>query len=402
MDFSIANTVLEKILRIGNIELFSSYDKYLNYWPILLFGFIISFLLTPLIGKFAVKVGATYKPKSRRKNKEFDNPQKAIHLQETPALGGLAITIPLLLGLIILFRLDSFILPILIGLLVLVIGSVLDDIFNLSSTVQLLYQVAAAAIIAFSVFDLSSISIFSTDLIDLQSSSWNTTIFSLPISFVFPGDLLLIIWILLCINSVKWVGGLPGLVESYTLVIILLIFVIGVRTFSLFSSTISILIAGSLISLIFYAFPPPKIMSGSSGKSIYGFLISILAIISGAKFSTTVMLLALPIVDAIYVIIYRYITYKPKNPIELMKINDTSHLHHQLFKLGFNNVSVLLIEASISLLLGSFAILSTGALRYFALIFGLASIIIFVVYINYRAKTKSDKSEDSPESKYSY
>jgi UDP-GlcNAc:undecaprenyl-phosphate GlcNAc-1-phosphate transferase len=402
MDFSIANDVLEKMLRIGNIELLTRYDKYLNYWPILLLGFILSFLLIPLIGKFANKVGAVYKPGIRRKNKEYDNPQKAIHLEETPALGGLAISIPLLLGLIIFFRVDSFILPILISLLVLVIGSALDDIFNLSSKVQLLYQFLAAAIIAFSIFDLSSISIFSTDLLDLQTSSLSTTILSLPISFVFPGDLLLIMWILLCINSVKWVGGLPGLVETYTLVIILLIFVIGVRTFSLFSSTISILIAGSLISLIFFAFPPPKVMSGSSGKSIYGFLISILAIISGAKFSTTLMLLALPIVDAIYVIIYRYIKYKPKNPIELMKINDTSHLHHQLFKLGFSNVSVLLIETSISLLLGSFAILSTGALRYFALIFGLASTIIFIVYVNYRAKTKTEKKEDSPESRYSY
>lgn len=402
MDFSIANSVLEKMLKISNVNLLTRYDKYLNYWPILLFGFVISFLLIPLIGKFANKVGAVYKPGIRRRNKEFENPEKAIHLKETPALGGLAISIPLLLGLIVFFRVDSFVLPILISLLVLVIGSALDDIYNLSSKVQLLYQLLAAAIIAFSVFDLSSISVFSTDLIDLQTSSISGNIFSLPISFVFPGDLLLIIWILLCINSVKWVGGLPGLVESYTLVIILLIFVIGVRTFSLFSSTISILIAGSLISLIFFAFPPPKIMSGSSGKSIYGFLISILAIISGAKFSTTLMLLALPIVDAIYVIIYRYVTYKPKNPIELMRINDTSHLHHQLYKLGFSNVSVLLIETSISLLLGSFAILSTGALRYFALIFGLALIIIFIVYVNYRAKTKTEKKEDSPESKYSY
>ncbi len=402
MDFSIANSILEKILKIGNVDVFTQYNKYLNYWPILLFGFVSAFLLTPFIGKLAIKWGATYKPKSRRKDKEYDNPQKAIHQQETPALGGLAVTIPLLLGLILFFRIDSFILPILIGLLVLVVGSVLDDIFNLSSKVQMLYQVLAAAIIAFSVIDLSSISIFSSDLLDLQSSSLSTNIFSLPISFIFPGDLLLMIWILLCINSVKWVGGLPGLVESYTMIIILLIFIIGIRTFSLFSSTVSILIAGSLISLIFFAFPPPKIMSGSSGKSIYGFLISILAIISGAKFSTTLMLLALPIVDAIYVVVYRYITYKPKNPLDLMKINDTSHLHHQLFKLGFTNVQVLLIETSISLLLGSFAILSTGALRYFALIFGIASVIIFVVYINYRAKQKVEKNEDSPESKYSY
>ena len=143
-------------------------------------------------------------------------------------------------------------------------------------------------------------------------------------------------------------------------------------------------------------------MSGSSGKSVYGFLISILALISGAKFSTTIMLLALPIIDAIYVIIYRYITYKPKNPIELMKINDTSHLHHQLLKLNFTSVQILLIETAVALLVGSFAILATGALRYFALIFGTALIIGFIVFTNYKKKTKKEKEKPSPESKYSY
>jgi UDP-GlcNAc:undecaprenyl-phosphate/decaprenyl-phosphate GlcNAc-1-phosphate transferase len=114
------------------------------------------------------------------------------------------------------------------------------------------------------------------------------------------------------------------------------------------------------------------------------------------------MLLALPIIDALYVIVYRYITYKPKNPIELMRINDTSHLHHRLIKLNFSGKQILLIETSISLLVGSFAILSTGALRYFALIFGIAAVIAFIVFINYKAHRKEKVKEQSPESKYSY
>lgn len=402
MDISIPNNILESILKIGTLNISSEYAKYLNYWPVLLFGLIFSFLIIPVIGGIATKYGITYKPRSKRKNREYDNPQKAIHDRETPALGGLAIAIPLIIGILVFFRLDSFTLPILISILVLVVGSVLDDIYNLPSKVQLGYQLIAVGIIAFSVIDLSFVSFFTNDFLNLSSFTWSPNILSIPISFVFPGDLLLMLWILLCINSVKWVGGSPGLVESYSLSIFLLLFIIGIRTFSLFSSTFGLLISGSLISLLFFAFPPQKIMSGSSGKSVYGFLISVFALISGVKFSTTIMLLALPIIDSIYVIIYRYITYKPKNPIELMKINDTSHLHHQLLKLNFSNKQILLIETSVSLLIGSFAILSTGALRYFALIFGIAAVIGFVVYINYRARTKGIKKEHSPESKYSY
>lgn len=157
-----------------------------------------------------------------------------------------------------------------------------------------------------------------------------------------------------------------------------------------------------MISLLYFAYPSPKIMSGSSGKSIYGFLIAILALISGVKFSTTLMLLALPIIDALYVIIYRSFKYKPKNPLELMKINDTSHLHHRLLKLDLTSKQVLLIETVLSLVIGSLAILTTGALRYFALIFGIAFVISFIVFINYRANKKEESKEKSPESKYSY
>jgi UDP-GlcNAc:undecaprenyl-phosphate/decaprenyl-phosphate GlcNAc-1-phosphate transferase len=402
MDISIPTRILESLLRISNIELSSEYSRYLNYWPLFLFGLVLSFLLIPIIGKIALKLGITYRPRTKRKNREYDNPQKAIHEKETPALGGLSVLIPLLLVVAFLFRLDGFTIPIIISLLILVIGSTLDDILNLSSKVQLGYQLLAAFVIAISIIDLSHISFFTNDLISLTTLTWRSQFLTIPLSFVFPGDLILIFWILLCINSIKWVGGSPGLIESYSLVIFLLLFVIGIRTFSLFSSTLSIIISGGLISLLYFAFPSPKIMSGSSGKSVYGFLISVLALITGVKFSTTIMLVALPLIDSIYVLLYRYITYKPKNIIELMKINDTSHLHHRMLQLNLSNKQVLLIETSLSLLLGSLAILSVGAFRYFALIFSISLIIGFVVFVNYRANKKELKVKDSPESKYSY
>lgn len=384
------------------LDVVDNYNKYLNFWPIFLTGLIFSFIILPIVGKLANKWGAIYLPRIRRRNREYDNPEKAVHDTETPALGGLAIALPVIIGMLLFFRLDGFTIPILLATLILVLGSILDDILNLSSKIQMGYQLLASSIIAFSIIDLANISFFTSDFLNLTAYTWSTQIFTIPLSFVFPGDLLLILWILFCINAVKWVGGSPGLIESYSLVIFLLLFIIGVRTFSLFSSTFSILIAGSLLSLLYFAFPPPKIMSGSSGKTIYGFLISVLALISGVKFSTTIMLLALPLMDASYVIFYRYITYKPKNIVDLMKINDTSHIHHQLLKLNLSSRQILLLETSISLLIGSLAILSTGAFRYFALIFGLSTVIVFIVFVNYKAHRKEKQKEESPESKYSY
>jgi len=153
-----------------------------------------------------------------------------------------------------------------------------------------------------------------------------------------------------------------------------------------------------------FAFPPQKIMSGSSGKTVYGFLICILAIIADSKMSTTLMLLTLPLIDFIYVIVKRIFVVKPKNLLTLLRINDTNHLHHQLLKLNLSRRQVVLLEMSATLLLGSFAILTTGAIRYFALILGVSLGIAFVVFINIKASRKRIGNEDekSPESKYSY
>ena len=116
MDSSIPTKLLESLLKIGSVDAASQYGKYLNYCPILLIGFIFSFFILPEIGKLATKFGITYKPGVKRKNREFDNPQKAIHEKETPALGGLAVTIPLLIAIPMFFRFDPVITAITIAL----------------------------------------------------------------------------------------------------------------------------------------------------------------------------------------------------------------------------------------------------------------------------------------------
>jgi Flp pilus assembly protein TadB len=115
------------------------------------------------------------------------------------------------------------------------------------------------------------------------------------------------------------------------------------------------------------------------------------------------MLLALPLLDAIFVIVRRVFVHKPKSLQELLKINDTTHLHHRLLQLKLTRIQVLLLESSIALIIGSVAIATTGAMRYFAVIFGLALVLLLIVVINYKAnKRKEKEKEKSPESKYSY
>ena len=129
---------------------------------------------------------------------------------------------------------DSTTIPILISILILIIGSTLDDIFNLPAKTQLLYQLAASIIIAFSIINLTNLSIIN---IPLDAFTWNFKLLGIQNSFVFPGDLIAILWILVCINAYKWTAGSPGIIEGNSIIIFLLIFVIAVRCNILFSST---------------------------------------------------------------------------------------------------------------------------------------------------------------------
>ncbi len=400
MDFSSVTSYLNALLNhLPTLAQNTEYGKYLEYWPIFLIGVLASLFLTPVLGYIATKNNITYIPKQGRK--EFDNPLKALHEGITPSLGGLAITIPALLAIIFFFKLDTFTIPIVLSLSVLIIGATLDDIFNLPPKRQIVFQIIAAGIIAFSVLNITSIPFLD---IDLSLFTLNFSTFGIQQSLAIPGDIFLFLWLIVCINAVKWTAGSPGIIEANSLVIFSLIFVIAIRSNSVFSSAISILMAGSLLVFLIFAFPPQKIMTGSSGKSVYGFLVCILAIVADTKISTTVMLLMLPLIDFVYVIIKRYLTYRPKNLGELMKLSGPDHLHHQLMKLDLSRSQLVLIEMSATLFLGSFAILTTGAVRYFTLTISLAFGIAFIVYANIHASRRKEKEEKekSPESKYSY
>lgn len=379
-------------------------EKYLIFIPIFLAGFLLTFILTPVIGRFSKKYNIVYVPMTKRKNKDFDNPEKALHKGIIPALGGLAVMIPVLLLMILCFNFNSVTLPIFIALSILTISGILDDILNIPAKTQLILQILAVSIIVFSVLDLGSFSIFG-NTIQMDILKFEPVIGKFSFSLIFPGDFILFIWLIFCINSFKWVGGSPGLIEGDALIVAFLIFIISVRHQVVFSSAVSILLSGSLFAFLIFAYPPPLIMSGSSGKSVYGLIICCLSLVSQTKFATTLILLLLPTFDAIYVIVKRYLEYKPKNPLELIKISGATHFHHQLLKLNMSQRQVFWIEMLITLSTGAIAIMTTGAYRYFFIVMGIILVISVILLVNFRAKKREkegSKKEESSESKYSY
>jgi len=219
MDLSTTTNFLTGLLgRIPEFIQNTAYAKYVEYWPIFMIGFLLSLLLTPILGHIALKFNITYIPKKGRGNREFDNPLKALHEGITPSLGGLAITLPSFIAILIFFKMDSFTLPIVISLFVLMLGATLDDIFNLPAKIQFIYQIITAGIIAFSILNISSIPLLN---MDLSALTYNFSIFNIEQSLALPGDIILFFWILVCINAVKWTAGSPGVIEANSFKVIL-------------------------------------------------------------------------------------------------------------------------------------------------------------------------------------
>lgn len=384
-----------------------NYQKYLEYLPLFLISIAVGVLFTPIIGYIARKLKVIDYPPSMRDGKKMSDLRR-LEKQPTPNLGGLSVLLPFLLLTLTNLRPSPEVIFFLTGTSVLVISGILDDKFEFSSKTQIFIHILATLIIVISPINLTSISNPLGGTITLDTYVLKETLLGIPFNIVFPGDLLVFAWILVCINAVKWFGGTDALMEGNTLISLIVFFILGIRFHIEESAIISIILAGLIFGYLFFNFHPQKIRTASTGKSSFGYILAVLSIMSGAKFATAITVLMLPLIDFIWVLIDRFITHKPKNPLSIMAISDQTHLHHKLLRLGLSEPKIALLEYLISATLGAVALASAGALRAVALIIVfIVTIGLLIVISSLSTKKSTDKPKKSddnqtPESKYSY
>jgi len=381
------------------------WHTYKPFMPIFGQAFGASLLLTPIIGIIAKKYGFLDLPPSMRKD---NSPDKSRHLEKHPmlSLGGIAVIVPFVTLSVIYGHQITNLWWILVPAIILHIVGIFDTRYNLSFKTQLTFHILAATIFALSPIDISNIRIPGTDnLIFMSHSTFNPEILGLQLSLALPGDVFQIMWVVVIINALKVNAGTDALLEGNTALSSIIVFFISMKFGSLPSAILSIILAGCLLGYIPYNFYPGKILSGSSGKSVYGFLVATIAVISGAKFAVTFMVLSLPIIDLMFVIGQRIIEKKPKNLLEcinaLMLGGDKRHLHHKLLSIGFTEIQVAFIEYSITVLLGLLAFVVSGLLKLVLIILIPLLLLGIIFYITLFEKKKKN-SDSTPESRYAY
>ncbi|HPT66030.1 MAG TPA: MraY family glycosyltransferase [Candidatus Woesebacteria bacterium] len=334
----------------------------------------ISFILTPLIRNFFIKKNWIENPLDKQKKTN-----NATALSSVPRGGGIPIFVSVLITSIIFLPIDKHLIGILLASLITLIVGLFDDIKDISPKVRLFFNIIVALVIVASGIGIAFISNpLSNGVIDLSFLKINFNFLGQHSIWVIP-DILAVIWIVWCMNIVGWATGVDGQLPGF---VSISAFFIGLLAFR-YSTDITqwpvIILAGavcgSYLGFLPFNFFPQSIMPGYSGKSLGGFLLAVLAILSGAKLATLIFLLFIPMLDAVYTIIRRIINKKP------IYLGDGKHFHHQLLKAGWSRRSIAIFYWAISLILGIVSLfLNSQQKLYFFLA---CSFLIFGIFINF-------------------
>jgi len=315
---------------------------YIDMLPLIISAFVISLLATPLIGVFAMKFGFVDLPATMRRRTDPTLNQR-LHKEIKPRLGALAALIPLVYVFATQINLTIPIIGVLIGLIILIIGGIIDDKYELGSSAQFTIQALAALIVVITGTSILSIQVFGVSL-DFTAFSKELSIFGLEYMFVFPADIITFFWIMTMINAVNWVCGIDALGELLTAIAAITTTMLSIRFGNPELAIISAVLAAGILGYVPYNFPPAKIIGGTAGHTSFGYLISVLAMLSGAKITTGIILLIIPLVDMIWVMFYRIKTHTDLPLFKRPFVSGKVHLHHRLMDAGYSQKQVLLIE----------------------------------------------------------
>ena len=341
-----------------------------------LLAFIVSFMATPYTIKIANKIGAVDIPKDKRR----------MHTKKMPKFGGPAVILGFIVSIIYLVivmtiedSLELFgeqeyakkLIGIFLGIGVIAITGIIDDIKTLKPWQELIGQTLAAILVV----------------------AFGTQIEHLDIPFLYKVGLseafsvfISIIWIVGITNAINLIDGLDGLSSGISLISCISLLIIFVLNGSPIIATIIVTaMSGALVGFLPYNFSPAKTFIGDAGSNFLGFMLAVVSILGIAKTYTIavivlpVIVLGLPIFDVLFAIVRRIV--KNKSLTAVFK-PDKGHLHHRLVEKGFTQKQAVLILYGLSASLGMFAIILFDSGIWKALSFLL--MIIAAVALGYK------------------
>jgi UDP-GlcNAc:undecaprenyl-phosphate/decaprenyl-phosphate GlcNAc-1-phosphate transferase len=285
-------------------------------------SFLTAALVTPLVIWFYKKHGWVEDPQQKKH-------VKVTHQHPVPRGGGLVIFFAVTIIALFTLHIDHYLVSILIGAALLTIVGVLDDIYDLSPFIRLGTGLIAALIVVGAGIGIAYVTHpFAPGVLRLDQPQLQFSLFGQPHTIWLLADALAVIFILWNMNIVNWSKGVDGQMPGFVAIALVFIGLLSRRFIddpSQFNTAyLSFIVAGAFAGFLLWNFYPQKIMSGYGAGSLAGYFLAVLAILSGAKIATTMMVLGIPTADALFTIARRLLA--GKSPFW----GDRGHLHHKL------------------------------------------------------------------------
>jgi len=342
---------------VGNIK-FASWQNLISQSqnPLVLFVcvFLVVFFSVPLFRKLAIKFKILDIPNHRK-----------VHNKSIPLLGGLAVYIGVILGLVLNLAHLRLYSGLVIGSTIILIIGLIDDMKGLSATFRLIVQFVAALIIICSGMRFSF----------LPNNLWGDA-----------GEIVLtFIWIIGITNALNYLDGIDGLAAGVATITTFFFSIICYQTNQIGLALLNIALAASCLGFLPHNFIKAKIFLGSAGSTFIGFTISGIALMGKwaednvVKLAVPILILGVPIFDMTLTTIMRIKEKKISTVIEWLKYAGKDHFHHRLIGLGLHPTEAAFSIYFVSISSGISAIMVSNEKAIIGILSIMQAFIIFTV-----------------------
>lgn len=204
--------------------------------------------------------------------------------------------------------------------------------------------------------------------------------------------LMVILWIVTVVNAINWADGIDGLSGGISLIAGATMFFLSLRP-EVNQPPIAIvcsILTGVFLGFLIFNFYPAKIMAGTCGAMFMGFSLSVLAIFSGTKIATALLVLIIPLVDFLWVIGERF-----RSGRSLFQ-PDMNHLHYKLMELGWSQRKIVFYYWIFTAIV-AFSALNTRVFgKSVTLIATIFLMVVFLIYTNKKILGLKEKKERMP------
>ena len=201
----------------------------------------------------------------------------------------------------------------------------------------------------------------------ISFNNWQYILFwyqGIPYKITLFADLFTLIWLMGMMYTTKLLDGLDGLVSGVTVIgsLIICSVALSIKVDQTNTALIALILAGAFGGFLLFNFNPAKIFLGESGSMFAGLMLGVLAIISGSKVATALLIMGIPILDVIWVILRRLFYHKK------IAFADRKHLHFRLLDIGLTQRQAVLLMYFLTAFFGSFTLFFSTFGKFIALI----------------------------------